>query len=66
MLSWPPLNEQANVHVDPHLNGMVKAFPSIVHAPRAIALGLAQDRSVEELVGHYVDEFYGKGEESVA
>jgi hypothetical protein len=50
---------QIKTQVDPTTDRLVKSMPSVMHSPRAAELGLPRDRSVEEIVQNYVEEFLG-------
>eukprot|EP00624_Nannochloropsis_granulata_P002434 evm.model.NODE_2219_length_28325_cov_37.384148.8 len=51
-----PIGE-VGVNVDPWVSGIVGGMPQIMHSPRANALGLPRDGSVEAVIEEYVDEF---------
>lgn len=58
MVLWWFGREQTKVQIDGSISRVVNTFPSVVHSPRAVKLGLPRDRSVEELIQQYVDEFF--------
>lgn len=51
-----PMGE-VSVKVDPWVSGIVRSMPQVMHSPRARALGLPRDASVEAVIDEYVDEF---------
>ena len=42
---------------DPHISGIITAWPQAIDASRGLSLGLPDDAALDDIIQHYIDDF---------